>query len=60
MLHVDVTHRAIEGMILFASSDLDPRTAPWAGIVASYYLDELLVKLAEQSPDHPLVRIAFC
>jgi hypothetical protein len=47
-------------MILFASSDLDPRTAPWAGIVASYYLDELLVKLAEQSPDHPLVRIAFC
>ncbi len=57
LLQVEHPGRAIEGMILFASRDLDPRTAPWAGIVASYYLDELLVKLAEQSPDHPLVAV---
>jgi predicted transposase YdaD len=49
--------RQVDGFIIFASRDLDPRTDPWIKVVACYYLDELLEKLAEHAPEHPLVAV---
>jgi len=49
--------REVQGLVIFGSRDLDPRTDPWARVVSAYYLDELLAELAQTSPDHPLVAL---
>lgn len=49
--------RDVEGMIFFRTRSLDPKTRPWAQVVRSYYLDELLPTFAERSPTHPLVAV---
>jgi len=49
--------REVQGLVIFGSRDLDPRTDPWSKVVSAYYLDEMLSELAETSPDHPLVAL---
>jgi len=57
MVQAEHPGRQIDGLVIFASSNLDPRTQPWTQVVASYYLDELLEQLAQHSPEHPLVAV---
>jgi predicted transposase YdaD len=47
--------REVQGVIFFGEQRLDPRTKPWASLVRSVVLQDELRRLAERSPDHPLV-----
>jgi predicted transposase YdaD len=47
--------REVQGIIFFGEGRLDPQTKPWAGLVRSIVLPDELRRLAERSPDHPLV-----
>jgi len=47
--------RVVRGIIFFLHEKLDPKTELWCRIIESYSLSELLEKLANQNPDHPLV-----
>jgi hypothetical protein len=47
--------REVQGVIFFAERRLDPRTKPWSGLVRSIVLPDELRRLAERSPNHPLV-----
>ena len=49
--------RDVEGILIFGSKELDPKTAPWSEVVSAYYLDEMLSELENTSPDHPLVAL---
>jgi len=49
--------RPIEGMILFLSSKLDPRTEPWCRVVRAFSLIDLLESLERRDPIHPLVAV---
>lgn len=57
MVQVEHPGPKIDGFIIFATRNLDPRTEPWTKVVACYYLDELLEKLAAHAPEHPLVAV---
>ena len=47
--------RAVQGIIFFGDQRLDPQTKPWTSIVRSIVLTDELRRLAERSPEHPLV-----
>ena len=47
--------REVQGVIFFAERRLDPRTKPWSELVRSIVLPDELRRLAERSPNHPLV-----
>lgn len=47
--------REVQGIIFFGDQRLDPRTKPWTSLVRSIVLPEELRRLAEHSPEHPLV-----
>jgi predicted transposase YdaD len=47
--------REVQGIIFFGEQRLDPRTKPWTSLVRSIVLPDELRRLAERSPDHPLV-----
>jgi hypothetical protein len=47
--------REVQGVIFFGEQRLDPRTKPWTSLVRSIVLPDELRRLAERSPDHPLV-----
>ena len=49
--------REVQGIVIFASNDLDPKTSPWSQVVSAYYLDEMLAELAKTSPDHPMIAL---
>lgn len=49
--------REVEGIIIFATREMDPRTEPWIQVVSTYYLDEMLEKLSGRCPEHPLVAV---
>jgi len=49
--------REVQGILIFGSKDLDPKTAPWSQVVSVYYLDEMLAELEKTSPEHPLVAL---
>jgi hypothetical protein len=57
MMKVERPDRQVEGLIIFASRDLDSRTEPWRDVVSVYYLDEMLAHLSLKSPAHPLVAV---
>ncbi len=48
---------SIEGIILFATAKLDPKTLPWTKVVRSVFLDEMLTELEEEDVSHPLVAV---
>lgn len=47
--------RDVQGVVFFKSRALDPQTQPWARIVKSFVLSELLEALEIRQPSHPLV-----
>ncbi len=54
--------RLIKGMILFTKESLDPKTKLWYPLIRSvdqnvqvFYFDEILEKLGEKKPEHPLI-----
>ena len=49
--------REVQGILIFGSKELDPKTAPWTQVVSVYYLDEMLTELEKSSPNHPLVAL---
>jgi len=58
--------RLVYGLILFATPELDPRSEPWFGYARSeaiagplrvVYLDEILERLAQRDPSHPLLTV---
>lgn len=57
--------RVVRGFVLFASASLDPRTEPWQALIERdpdpplrrAYLPDLLVRLADEAPDHPLLGV---
>jgi predicted transposase YdaD len=49
--------RKVEGIIIFGSRDLDPRTEPWHQVVSVYYLDEMIEQLSARMPNHPLIAV---
>ena len=57
LLQAEYPTRNVEGIIIFGSRELDPRTDPWVKIVSVYYLDDLIEQLSERSPNHPLVAV---
>ncbi len=57
MVQAEHTDRIVDGIIIFASRELDPRTEPWCNVVSAYYLDEMLEQLAIRTPNHPLAAV---
>jgi predicted transposase YdaD len=57
ILQSEYKGRAVDGIIIFGTKDLDPATQPWTRVVSVYYLDQLLEQLAIRSPEHPLVAV---
>ena len=51
------TGREVQGILIFGSKELDPKTAPWSQVVSVYYLDEMLTELEKTSPKHPLIAL---
>ena len=49
--------RKVQGVILFADDSLDPRTEPWCHIVSVHSLVDILERLADTQPVHPLVAV---
>lgn len=57
--------REVRGFILFAEPSLDPKTQPWHRIanagtdppLRTAYLSEILGRLAQRDPDHPLLAV---
>jgi hypothetical protein len=49
--------RAVEGLVVFAYNELDPKTEPWTRIVRSFSFDSLLQALEQRQPEHPLVAV---
>ncbi len=47
----------VEGIIVFGSESLDPKTEPWQQIIGSYVLEDLLNRLSDKVPDHPLIAV---
>ena len=47
----------VEGIIFFRYPHLDPKTEPWCNIIQSLQLRDVLERLAQRSPDHPLVAV---
>jgi hypothetical protein len=43
--------------LFFGEQRLDPQTKPWTGIVHSIVLPDEVRRLAQRSPDHPLVAV---
>jgi predicted transposase YdaD len=56
--------RLYNGVVIFLNRKMERFAAPWSGICKMkgsgfqiFYLDELLEKLEERSPDHPLIAL---
>jgi hypothetical protein len=49
--------REVQGIIFFGEARFDPRTKPWTSIVRSIVLVDELRRLAERTPEHPLVAV---
>jgi len=55
--------REVRGILVFTTSELDPKTQPWQGMSKSgdglkiVYLDDFLDKLKDKHPSHPLVAV---
>ena len=49
--------RRVRGMVFFRYASHDPKTEPWCDVIQSYTLRDLLERLAERRPDHPLVAV---
>ena len=51
--------RGIEGIVFFANTSCDPKTAPWhgSGLIHEVYLEDELKKLKKKSPGHPLIAV---
>jgi predicted transposase YdaD len=47
--------REVQGVIFFGDQRFDPRTKPWTSLVRAIDLPAELRRLAERSPNHPLV-----
>jgi predicted transposase YdaD len=47
--------REVQGVIFFADQRLDPQTKPWTSLVRAIILPDEIRRLAERSPNHPLV-----
>ena len=52
---IDEKRRNVEGVVLFAGSELDLANHPARPLVTVVYLDEALRKLAARDPSHPAV-----
>jgi len=49
--------RDVRGIIFFAEQRFDPQTQPWTSNVRSIVLIDELRRLAQRTPDHPLVAV---
>ncbi len=49
--------REVQGIIFFSDAKFDPQTKPWTRIVRSIVLPDEVRRLAERSPEHPLVAV---
>ena len=49
--------REVQGIIFFGDPRFDPQTKPWTSIVRSIVLTDELRRLAERTPEHPLVAV---
>lgn len=57
VLHRQNPERPVQAMIIFSELREDPRTEPWCQIIQAYGLQEMLVRLSESKPGHPLVAV---
>jgi len=55
----------VRGILVFTTSDIDPKTSPWheltkseKGVLKVVYLQDFLDKLEKDYPDHPLVAVS--
>ena len=49
--------REVQGIIFFGDQRFDPQTKPWTNVVRSIALTDELRRLAEHTPEHPLVAV---
>ncbi|MCY2990034.1 MAG: DUF2887 domain-containing protein [Planctomycetota bacterium] len=49
--------REVQGIIFFGDQRFDPQTKPWTNVVRSIVLTDELRRLAEHTPEHPLVAV---
>jgi len=57
LIQEQYNQRNVQGIIIFLTTSIDPKTPPWNKIVQVFYLTEMLEALSIRIPELPLVAL---